>query len=209
MLLKAVRGESERITIGEIINALDARAFGLATLLFAIPSILPMPPGVPTVVGFVLLIISAQMVVGRQELWLPGFISKRSFPRVALVSAMEKVAPRLEVIEKLARPRLLFLSGKLGTVFIGLVVLFMAIVLILPLPFGGNFPPALACAVLGMGLAERDGAILLIGLTGSIVATVAVSLLTVAFIQTLPDFMGWLGQSLSDLWNGLASRPSP
>lgn len=203
LLLRAVRGDSERISIADILDALDARAFGLATLLFSIPSILPMPPGVPTVVGFVLLIISAQMVVGRHELWLPNFISKRSFPRPALVSAMEKVAPRLEGIEKLAQPRLLFLTGKIGTILIGVVVLFMAIVLILPLPFGGNFPPALACAVLGMGLAERDGVIILIGLTASIAATVAVSFLTLVFIQSLPEFIGWMGQSLADFWSWL------
>ena len=79
----------------------------------------------------------------------------------------------------------------------------MAIVLILPLPFGGNLPPALACAVLGMGLAERDGVIILIGLTASIAATVAVSLLTVVFIQSLPEFIGWIGQSLADFWSWL------
>ena len=43
ILLSAVRGESERITLGDIIGALDARAFGLATLMFALPSVVPMP----------------------------------------------------------------------------------------------------------------------------------------------------------------------
>ena len=81
LLLQAVRGDSERITVGDILDALDARAFGLATLMFALPSVIPMPPGVPTIVGIALLIVSIQMVIGRQELWLPGFLSKRSFAR--------------------------------------------------------------------------------------------------------------------------------
>lgn len=196
LLLQAVRGETERITIGDILDALDARAFGLATLIFSIPSIIPMPPGVPTVVGIALLIVSVQMVLGRHELWLPGFLSKRSFSRPALVSAMEKFAPRLEAIEKIASPRLMFLTGRVGTVLIGLVVLFMALVLILPLPPGGNFPPALACAVLGMGLAERDGVIVLVGLVASIIATAAVSVVTLLFIQSLPEFIDWVMKSL-------------
>jgi hypothetical protein len=196
LLLQAVRGESERITIGDILDALDARAFGLATLIFSIPSIIPMPPGVPTVVGIALLIVSVQMVLGRHELWLPGFLSKRSFPRPVLVSAMEKFAPRLEAIERVASPRLMFLTGRVGMVLIGLVVLFMALVLILPLPPGGNFPPALACAVLGMGLAERDGVIVLVGLVASVVATIAVSFVTVIFIQSLPEFVDWVSKSL-------------
>lgn len=193
LLLQAVRGEGERVTVGEILDALDARAFGLVTLVFSLPSIVPMPPGVPTVVGIALLIVSVQMVIGRHELWLPGFLSRRSFSRKALVSAFEKLAPRLEAVEKIAKPRLLFMTGKIGTVAIGLVVLFMALVLILPLPPGGNFPPALACAILGMGLAERDGVIVLFGLVVSVAATFAVSVVTVLFIQSFPDFLNWLG----------------
>ena len=196
LLLQAVRGDSERISVGDILDALDARAFGLAILIFSLPSIVPMPPGVPTVIGVALLIVSVQMVIGRHELWLPRFLTKRSFPRKSLVSALEKLAPRLEAVERVARPRLFFLTGKIGTVLIGLVVLFMAIVLILPLPPGGNFPPALACAVLGMGLVERDGVIILIGLIASVVATIAVTAVTVIFIQQLPDFLAWLGKTL-------------
>ena len=196
LLLQAVRGEGERVTVGQILDTLDARAFGLATLIFSLPSIVPMPPGVPTVVGIALLIVSVQMVIGRHELWLPGFLSKRSFARKALVSAFEKLAPRLEAVEKIAKPRLLFMTGKVGTVLIGLVVLFMALVLILPLPPGGNFPPALACAILGMGLAERDGIIVLFGLVVSVAATFAVSVVTVLFIQSFPDFLNWLGNSV-------------
>ncbi len=196
LLLQAVRGDSERITVGDILDALDARAFGLATLMFALPSVIPMPPGVPTVVGIALLIVSVQMVIGRHELWLPGFLSKRSFSRKALVSGLEKLTPRLESIEKIAKPRLLFMTGKIGTIAIGLIVLFMALVLILPLPPGGNFPPALACAILGMGLAERDGVIVLFGLVVSVAATFAVSVVTVLFIQSFPDFLNWLGNGL-------------
>ena len=49
LLLRALHGDTERVTVGEILDALDNRAFGLATLIFSIPSIVPMPPGVPTV----------------------------------------------------------------------------------------------------------------------------------------------------------------
>lgn len=196
LLLQAVRGDGERVTVGEILDALDARAFGLAILLFSIPSIIPMPPGVPTVVGIALLIVSVQMVLGRQELWLPRFLTKRSFSRPSLVASMEKFAPRIEAIERIASPRLMFLTGRIGTFLIGLVVLFMALVLILPLPPGGNFPPALACFVLGMGLAERDGVMVLVGLIASAIATAAVWVVTSLFIKSLPGFIDWLGNSL-------------
>jgi hypothetical protein len=47
-----------------------------------------------------------------------------------------------------------------------------------------------------MGLVERDGVIILIGLIGSVLAAVAVTAVTVVFIQQLPEFMAWIGKSL-------------
>jgi hypothetical protein len=196
LLLAAVRGESERVTVAEILDALDNRAFGLATLLFAIPSVIPMPPGVPTVVGIALLIVSLQMVMGRQELWLPKFLSKQGFSRKSLVSGFEKIKPQLEFIEKFAKPRLLILTGKIATVLIGVVILVMAVILILPLPPGGNFPPALACAVLGMALVERDGIIVLIGLAVTAAASVAAYFLVKLLIGALPGITNWFSSIL-------------
>jgi hypothetical protein len=195
LLLEAVRGDSEKVTIAEILDALDARAFGLATLLFAIPSVIPMPPGVPTIVGIALLIVSVQMVIGRQELWLPRFLSKQGFSRKALVSGFEKVKPQLEFVETFARPRLLFLTGKAGTIMIGVIILIMALILILPLPPGGNFPPALACAILGMGLVERDGAIVLVGFLVTIAAAVAAFFLVEFVIDALPGITNWFAST--------------
>ena len=151
-----------------------------------------MPPGVPTVVGFALLIVSIQMVMGRHDLWLPRFLSKRSFPRIALVTAFKNIQPHLRTVERIARPRLLLLTGRAGTVLIGLVVLAMAVVLILPLPPGGNFPPALAWAVLGMGLAERDGVIVLWGLITSIGVMITAWAVTVLFFWHLPELADWV-----------------
>jgi hypothetical protein len=193
VLLRAVRGESDKVSVKEILDALDARSFGLAVLLFSLPSVVPMPPGVPTVVGIILLIVAVQMVIGREDLWLPGILSKREFDRKALVGAFEGLAPKLAVIERVMKPRLLFVTGRIGAVFIGVIVLIMAVVLILPLPPGGNFPPALACAVLGLGLAQRDGFIVLAGLVVSALALVAVSYVTLLFIQQLPALLDWLG----------------
>lgn len=151
-----------------------------------------MPPGVPTLVGIALLIIAIQMVTGRQELWLPAFLSKRSFSRAALVSGFEKVKPQLAFLERFSKPRLLFLTGRIATVLIGIVILLMAVILILPLPPGGNFPPALACAILAMGLIERDGVIVLLGMAVTIAASVVAGFLIVLLVQTAPYIGQWL-----------------
>lgn len=170
LVLEAVNGEGERISAGEIVDALDARAFGLASLLFSLPSVVPMPPGVPTIVGFALLLVSLQMIAGLRSLWLPGSLRRASFSRASLVAGLRKVQPWLARLEKIARPRFLWMTSRAAERFAGLIILVMAIVLILPLPPGGNFPPALAVAVIGVGLIERDGLIVGVGFAASIAA---------------------------------------
>jgi len=65
-------------------------------------------------------------------------------------------------IERLLAPRLRWVFGQLGDRLIGLVCALLAIVLILPVPFG-NILPSLTIAALSLGLAQRDGLVALIG----------------------------------------------
>jgi hypothetical protein len=133
-------------------------------------------------------------VIGRRDLWLPRVLTRQNFSRAALISGLRKFKPWLERLERLSRPRLLWLTGAIGTWVVGAIVLVMAIILILPLPPGGNFPPALACAVLAMGLIERDGLIVLIGGLVSVAALYFVYRLTGAFIASLPQIGDWFAR---------------
>jgi hypothetical protein len=47
-----------------------------------------------------------------------------------------------------------------------------------------------------MGLVQRDGVVVLLGLVGSIVAMVVVSYVTLVFIQSLPGLLDWMGKTL-------------
>jgi hypothetical protein len=194
ILLAAVQGESERVSIGDILDALDARAFGMVTLVFSLPSIIPMPPGVPTVVGLALLIVAIQMIFGHKELWLPNFLSRRNFDRKALTQSLTSVQKTLRSFEKITRPRMLYMTGGVATILIGAVVFIMAVVLILPLPPGGNFPPALACAVIGMGLAERDGVVVILGILTAAAAIIAAWLVTLGAVTFFPFLIDWIGR---------------
>jgi hypothetical protein len=50
-------------------------------------------------------------------------------------------------------------------------------IMILPIPFLGNMPPGFAASVIAIGLTERDGLIVLIGM---LVSTAAIALASVA-----------------------------
>lgn len=54
----------ERISIGDLLTALGDRAVGALMFVFAAPNILPVPPGVSTLLGAPLLFLSAQLMLG-------------------------------------------------------------------------------------------------------------------------------------------------
>lgn len=167
-LVAEVEGAST--TIGWLLRKLQQRAFGYALLVFALPSCLPMPPGIPMVCGIVLAIVGTQMMVGSHPLWMPRFISRREIGKETLEGLVTRASRWIEKLERLARPRLPVMTGRVGYRVIGAVVFVLAFIMALPIPFLGNMPPAVAVVVIAIGLTEGDGLIVAIGLAVSVVA---------------------------------------
>jgi hypothetical protein len=70
----------ERISVGDLLAALGDRALAALMFVFAIPNVLPAPPGTSAILGIPLLFLAAQITFGRRP-WLPVIISQRSIPR--------------------------------------------------------------------------------------------------------------------------------
>ena len=68
---------SQDTTIGDLANSLGERAFGALLFIFAVPNAIPMPPGTSAILGLPLVILTWQVLMGRQVLWLPEVVRKR------------------------------------------------------------------------------------------------------------------------------------
>ena len=156
-----------RISVGDLTAALRDRAIGALILVFALPNVIPMPPGVSSVLGAPLLFLTAQLALGRNP-WLPKFISKRSMDRLHFAAAVRHVVPWLARAERLLRPRLEILARPPFENFIGAICLLLSVVLFLPIPMG-NMPPAVAICLFALAILERDG----LWVLGGLAATVA------------------------------------
>lgn len=185
-------GEGERVTFREILLGLRHRAFGFTTLVFALPCVLPMPPGIPTVCGIALLIIGLNLVAMRRRLWLPSAIADKSVARADLQRMADRVVPYMQRLERFCKPRFPIVTDALGKVLIGLVVAALGFIMILPIPFLGNMPPGFAASVIAIGMTERDGLIVLIGLVVSVAAIAIASAATWAAILGIIDFFAAL-----------------
>lgn len=150
-----------RISIADLLSVMSGRAIAALLLLFALPNALPAPPGTSAILGLPLVYLSAQMMLGRLP-WLPPFIANRSMSREDFGATISRATPIIARAEKLLKPRLsLFVRHRAERV-IGLFCLMLAIILLLPIPLG-NMLPAFAICLLALGVLERDGLWVLIG----------------------------------------------
>lgn len=154
----------ERVSLRDLGELLETRAFGFLLLIFALPNTLPILgiPGLSTVTGIPLTIVALQMVLGLPKPMLPNWVAQRSMALSDFRRLVERVAPWLERLERLMKPRWLAFSGKAGERLFGVFCLLLAVVLTLPIPLG-NLLPAVAIAFMALGMIERDGLLILFG----------------------------------------------
>lgn len=191
--------ESERLTVGDIIAVLRDRAFALLVVLLGLPNCLPMPPPIPLVCGLVLLVIAIQIVAGMTAPWLPRRLLDQSIARETVAKAVTRAVPLLRRLERWSRPRLSVFDGALGMRGMGVLILALALALIVAPPFFGQIPLGLAVSLIGLGLVERDGFVVLIGLViGGIGVGISIGFVYTLFASVMSAF-AWLSQAIHGL----------
>ena len=172
----------ERISVADLLFALRDRALAALLLIFALPNVVPVPPGTSALLGAPLLFLAAQLALGRRP-WLPKLIADRSMPRSHFAALASRAAPWLARAERLLRPRWVVLCRPPAEYGVGLLCLLLALIVFLPIPLG-NMLPALAICLFALGILERDGAWVLAGLVTGVVSVVLVSGVLYALIHS-------------------------
>ena len=185
--------DSDRITLFELKSALHARGFGVLMLLFSLPLAIPVPvpPGYTTIFSVPLLLFAFQMLFGLETPWMPKWLEKKSFKRTTLALIVEKTAPIIRKAEKFTKSRLLFIFNSFGEKLIAFVSLLCAISIAIPLPLT-NFIPAGGVSIMSLGLLNKDGMMVIIGMMLSffgIVVTLMVIILGPKLVVSMFSFL--------------------
>lgn len=179
----------ERVSLGDLISAMGDRVYGALMLILGFPNVIPVAiPGWSAFFGLPLILFASQLAFGLPRPWLPRWLAARSLARSDFDKILAKSLPHLERAERMLRPRWLWLTDWPSERVIGAVVVVLAIVISLPIPFG-NMLPGLAVSVLALGLIERDGVAIVIGLALSVVSLVIVSAVVIAMVQAVVFFL--------------------
>jgi hypothetical protein len=158
------------VSVRRIRNAMADRSFATFLVLTASLNLLPFPPGSTLVLGVPIVLVAFQMVMGYPTIWLPRFFLRRSLSQKAFHRMTTRLIPFLEKMENWVRPRFWpFPNVKSGEKIVGTIALIFGIAVVIPIPFG-NWLPALATAICGIALSERDGILLAIGVTTGVVS---------------------------------------
>jgi hypothetical protein len=154
-------------TLGSLFDAFGEKSFAvLFVLLLAVPA-LPLPTGGAThVFELVVVIVAAQLVLGREVVWLP-----RRWRGLDLAGGSKErfVSRLLRVIrwlERFSRPRARFLFGhRLTNVGFGLSIIALSAAAFVAPPFSGlDTLPSLGGVLVALGVLLEDGLIVIAGL---------------------------------------------
>lgn len=189
-LLKSLaeRCSGKETSLEDLISFLGVKSHSLIILIFCLPFMTPIPvPGLSFLFGSVILMSTFGIILNK-PVWLPARFATKRIQSTWLEKTLLYASKGSQKIEFLIKPR----GQQLFDLFvvkllIGLVLIISALILMLPLPPGTNFPPAFVCVLLAVSLLEKD---ILLLITGFIVFILKIGLIykLISYFQSLPIF---------------------
>ena len=161
-LESAARDDS--IPIGDVVEHLGHKSFASLMLIFSLISTSPASaiPGITTMVAAIVFLLIVQMIVGRDCVWLPQFITRRRMSTRKLCKGIGWLRKPVHFVERFLKPRFTFLLHR-PWIFAPLLLI-LGLTLGMPLmeaiPTSGSIASAVI-AFFAAGLLTRDGALVL------------------------------------------------
>lgn len=181
----------DRLTFTDLAAKLRSRAWGGLLFIFAAINVLPLPPGTSVFFAIPLMIVSAQMVLGRSSPWFPKRIDRRGVTKQELSRLIGKIEWLEARIERVLKPRLPGLTAPAATRIIGAVCLFLALIAAIPIPLF-HVAPAAAIVLFGLALIYRDGALVIVAAIAAILALVLDAVVIGSSVVALKYAASWL-----------------
>lgn len=156
-------------SVSDLLDIYDDRAFGPIFSLLGLLVVLPplgAIPGLPMVVGVIIILFSAQLLLGRNHPWVPRFIGRLSVSGQKISTARKKSGKALAQIDNLIEQRIAWaISPVFRRVAAAIVLLLGALMIPMEMvPFAVALPGA-GVTMIGISLVARDGLLMLVALT--------------------------------------------
>jgi hypothetical protein len=161
-----LKGE-HRKTVGGLIELFEEKSFAiLFVLLLGVPA-LPLPTGGVTHVFEVLaVLLAAQLVVGRHQIWVPRRWCELELAGPRQQKFLEGLMKLIRKLERISKPRFRFLfNNRFSNSVFGLLVIGGTVGAFLAPPFTGlDTLPALGVVLISLGVLLEDIFVVIAGL---------------------------------------------
>lgn len=152
---------SDILTTGMLVKALHERGIGALMVLFALLIMIPIP-GLNTLSGIPLVLLSAQQALGRHTVWLPRQIMDKSLNRKDTLDAIAKILPLLRKLELVLRPRMIWVTTAGKARLFGAMSIVMSLFASIPIPLTHTVP-GFGLLLISLGTTQRDGLAIVAG----------------------------------------------
>ncbi len=184
------------VTLRELMEEVGEHGLLLMCAIACLPFLIPVSiPGVSTVFGFAIILISLSITFNRLP-WLPKRLLDRELDAHKLVPALKKGVSVVSRLDRYLKPRMpRFVGSAVMNRVNGLAIAFGGVLLMFPLGFVplSNTLPGIAILLLATGMLQHDGLIVAAGyvfLVLTVIYFIILGYLAFAAGQGLAGLMG-------------------
>ena len=185
----------DTVTLRMLLEIIGEQGLLIVAGLLAVPFLIPVPlPMISVILGTPILLIAVAVMLNRVP-WLPERLLNHALPAESVRHVLGRVERHARRFEHLVRPRLLGLTaGPLVNQAHGFMLVVATAVLFAPLPLIPlqNMLPGAAILLLCLGMAERDGVLVLLGYLVTLVSGLYVVGIVFALLHASSAIGRWL-----------------
>lgn len=173
-----VADKGSQVTIGDILNGIGQHSFAPLLLVPGLVMVAPVIgdiPGIPTLMGLLVIVVSVQFIVGRKRFWIPRWIEDRKVSSSKVKKTLSWLRAPANFVDRWSKPRFTKLINHAGVSVIATVciVIAMATPMMEVVPMSANVAGA-AVTAFGVAILVRDGLLAMIAIACSL-ATMALT----------------------------------
>lgn len=183
----------ETLKLQDVLAGLGKRSFGMLLFVSTLPAFIPIPGVGGAIGGPLVVLIGLQLLVGLRKPWLPRMIGQRGPHRRTMTRFRDRIAPWLSRLERVVRPRAAgLLDHRLASLFTGLQLLLLGLLLTLPIPFT-NYVFGALLLLFAFALLERDGRLMGLAWVAGAAAIAVFGVLSGSLAAAASRWMGMIG----------------
>lgn len=163
-LLHRLRTETEgmdQVSVDDILYAVGERSFGPLVLIAGVITLAPLIgdiPGVPTLLGLLVLLTLGQLIFHRRAIWIPAKLARRKVARGKLLRGLDWMDKPARFLDRGAKQRLIWIARGPGQYVMAIICMLVAAAMPIMevVPFSAN-GGGLALTAFGLAIVARDG----------------------------------------------------